>query len=75
MCVVKPAPPRPRRLESFNSASMASAPRATADRIAAQATALLADPKVRERMSAAAAAHGVRDAGARLADMVELAIR
>lgn len=47
----------------------------TADRIAAQATALLADPKVRERMSAAAAAHGVRDAGARLADMVELAIR
>ncbi|MGV1035730.1 MAG: undecaprenyldiphospho-muramoylpentapeptide beta-N-acetylglucosaminyltransferase [Candidatus Nanopelagicales bacterium] len=45
-----------------------------ADRIATRATALLAEPTVRERMSRAAAGQGVRDAGARLADMVELAI-
>lgn len=46
-----------------------------ADRIAARATALLVDPIVRERMSRAASEQGVRDAGARLADMVELATR
>ncbi len=36
---------------------------------------LLADSAIRERMSAAAAHHGVRDAGDKLADMVEMAIQ